>query len=46
MNPTAKLVFSHDDLSLYERIDPDEFDDCDQVESTEVEDPGAPSDGD
>lgn len=41
----AKYAFSHDDLSVYERIDPDEFPDFDQVDSTTIFDPGQP-DGD
>lgn len=39
-----KLVFSHDDLSFYERIDPDEFDDFDEVDSRTIDDPGVPPD--
>lgn len=39
-----KLVFSHDDLSFYERIRPQEFDDFDEVDSLTVDDPGAPPD--
>lgn len=37
-------TFTQGDDSTYERIDPDGFDDCDQVDSTTVVDPGAPSD--
>lgn len=37
-----RYVFTRDDLSLYERIDPDEFESFDDVDSTTVVDPGAP----
>lgn len=40
--PRPKYAFSADDLSIYERIDPDEFPDYDEVDSRTVEDRGVP----
>lgn len=37
-----KWVFSHDDLSVYERADPDEFPDYDDVDSRQIVDQGSP----
>lgn len=37
-----RWVFSHDDMSIYERIDPAEFPDYDDVDSREIVDRGAP----
>lgn len=37
-----KWVFSHDDLSVYERIDPDEFPNYDEVDSRVIADPAPP----
>lgn len=39
---TPRRVFTTDDLSVYERPDPDEFPDYDDVDSTPFEDPGEP----
>lgn len=36
-------TFTTDDGDTYERVDPDEFDDCDDVDSTTITDPGAPT---
>jgi hypothetical protein len=43
--PTPRRVFVTDDLSAYERIGVDEFPDYDEIDSTSIEDSGAP-DGD
>lgn len=43
---TPKYVFVQEDLSAYERIDPRDFPDYDDVDSRVIEDPGAPTDGD
>lgn len=40
--PQPKRVYVHDDGSAYERADPDEFESFDDVDSTTVDDPGAP----
>lgn len=41
-----RYVFSHDDLSFYERVNPDEFPSYDEVDSRDIVDHGAPTDGD
>jgi hypothetical protein len=35
--PGPKYAFTQDDLSVYERIDPDQFPDYDDVDSTVAE---------
>lgn len=40
--PSERPVFEHDDGSVYERPDPDEFDSFDEVDSTTIVDDGAP----
>lgn len=37
---TDRRAFSHDDLSIYERLDPAEFPDFDEVDSRDVGEPG------
>jgi len=38
--PGAKYVFSTEELSVYERIDPDQFDNYDEVDSTTIAETG------
>lgn len=45
-DPQPKFVFIQEDLSAYERIDPDAFPNYDEVDSRVIEDSGAPTDGD
>lgn len=40
--PAPRRVFITDDLAAYERIQADEFPDYDDVDSTSIEDRGAP----
>lgn len=43
LGPRQDLAgFAHTDGSVYERVDPDLFDSFDEVDSTTIEDPGAP----
>lgn len=46
MTEQPKLVFITDDLAAYERIDPDEFPNYDEVDSRDILDEGAPPTGD
>lgn len=38
--PGPKWVFSTEDLSVYERLDPDQFDNFDHVDSTTIAESG------
>lgn len=43
--PTPRRAFTTDELSVYERVDPDDFPDYDHVDSRVVIDNGAPAEG-